>query len=158
METLMQTLQLTRGQLEQSKALDFIMAGKSTFTLKSVNTGTRFTYKVKKLEGADIFFVMLLNGSDNEGDFVYLGHIVNSGGIPTLCQSAKSRISKTAPSFIAFDYVFKYLALKIEVLNLEIWHEGRCCRCGRKLTVPESVAAGIGPECAGIMNSKNFSI
>jgi hypothetical protein len=26
---------------------------------------------------------------------------------------------------------------------------GVCCECGRLLTVPESVAAGIGPVCAG---------
>jgi hypothetical protein len=30
---------------------------------------------------------------------------------------------------------------------LEVWHEGRCGRCGRALTVPESVERGIGPEC-----------
>ena len=27
--------------------------------------------------------------------------------------------------------------------------ESRCCVCNRKLTVPESIEAGIGPECAG---------
>lgn len=26
---------------------------------------------------------------------------------------------------------------------------GRCCRCGRKLTVPSSIEMGMGPECAG---------
>ena len=26
--------------------------------------------------------------------------------------------------------------------------EGRCCRCNRKLTHPESIQYGIGPECA----------
>jgi hypothetical protein len=33
--------------------------------------------------------------------------------------------------------------------DLEIWHSGRCGRCSRRLTVPESIAAGIGPDCAG---------
>src|SRR5271157_2617898 len=27
-------------------------------------------------------------------------------------------------------------------------HEGRCCRCGRELTVPASIHAGMGPDCA----------
>lgn len=27
--------------------------------------------------------------------------------------------------------------------------EGRCCRCNKKLTTPESIEAGIGPICAG---------
>ena len=31
---------------------------------------------------------------------------------------------------------------------LEVWHEGRCGRCGRKLTTPQSVETGFGPVCA----------
>jgi uncharacterized protein DUF6011 len=27
-------------------------------------------------------------------------------------------------------------------------HEGCCCRCGRELTVPASIHAGMGPDCA----------
>jgi len=33
--------------------------------------------------------------------------------------------------------------------NFEFWHEGRCAACARRLTVPESIARGLGPECAG---------
>lgn len=33
--------------------------------------------------------------------------------------------------------------------RLQVWHEGRCGRCGRKLTVPSSIETGLGPECAG---------
>jgi hypothetical protein len=32
--------------------------------------------------------------------------------------------------------------------ELVIRHNGSCGRCGRKLTVPTSIKAGIGPECA----------
>jgi hypothetical protein len=28
-----------------------------------------------------------------------------------------------------------------------VWHEGSCARCGKKLTVPESIESGFGPEC-----------
>jgi len=31
--------------------------------------------------------------------------------------------------------------------QVEVWHEGRCARCGRRLTVPESISSGFGPEC-----------
>lgn len=31
--------------------------------------------------------------------------------------------------------------------QVEVWHEGRCGRCGRRLTVPESISTGFGPEC-----------
>lgn len=30
----------------------------------------------------------------------------------------------------------------------EFWHEGRCAACARRLTVPQSIATGFGPECA----------
>src|SRR5262249_13335004 len=29
----------------------------------------------------------------------------------------------------------------------KLLHEGRCGRCGRRLTVPESIESGYGPEC-----------
>jgi len=28
------------------------------------------------------------------------------------------------------------------------YHEGLCCRCGRRLTVPASILTGYGPDCA----------
>ena len=33
----------------------------------------------------------------------------------------------------------------------EIRHEGKCGRCGRALTVPESVDTGFGPECSSAL-------
>ena len=31
--------------------------------------------------------------------------------------------------------------------NLKIRHEGRCGRCNRKLTTPDSIDSCFGPEC-----------
>jgi hypothetical protein len=31
--------------------------------------------------------------------------------------------------------------------GFEFWHEGRCAQCGKRLTVPESIQSGFGPEC-----------
>jgi hypothetical protein len=36
----------------------------------------------------------------------------------------------------------------VEATGWKVHHEGRCGRCGRTLTVPESIESGIGPECA----------
>ena len=30
---------------------------------------------------------------------------------------------------------------------VEIWHEGKCGKCGRPLTVPSSIENGLGPSC-----------
>lgn len=32
--------------------------------------------------------------------------------------------------------------------GVQFWHEGRCGRCGRRLTVPGSIEIGFGPDCA----------
>lgn len=32
--------------------------------------------------------------------------------------------------------------------EIEVWHEGACCHCAKRLTVPASVELGMGPDCA----------
>jgi hypothetical protein len=61
--------------------------------------------------------------------------------------SRKSTIERDSRSVIVFDYVI--LNLWQETLNtsIEIYHDGRCGRCGRQLTTPDSVTSGFGPEC-----------
>jgi hypothetical protein len=32
--------------------------------------------------------------------------------------------------------------------TIEVWHEGACCYCAKRLTVPASIELGMGPDCA----------
>jgi hypothetical protein len=32
--------------------------------------------------------------------------------------------------------------------SVDVLHSGRCGRCGRTLTTPDSIERGLGPECA----------
>jgi len=34
---------------------------------------------------------------------------------------------------------------------VEVWHEGACCRCGHKLSVPASIEIGYGPDCCHVL-------
>lgn len=139
-----------RGRLTTWQAVRaFVFAGNATFTLVSVATGTRFTYKVREAErkenNARLWFVSLLRGPNNEEDFAYMG-VIDAKGFRS---TKKSRISPDAASHKAFAWFY----VRMEqggamATTLEVWHEGKCGRCGRKLTVPESVERGIGPECA----------
>jgi hypothetical protein len=131
----------------------YVFAGNATFTLLSVSTQNRFTYKVRKpkddeertAKWGESFFVSLLRGPSNEDDFAYMGVIDKKGFHAT----NKSRMGPEAPSWKAFAYFLARMAAGGEPsTTMEFWHEGRCGRCGRKLTVPVSVARGIGPECA----------
>lgn len=138
-------------QVETNAALTFVLAGNAIFTLKSGKTGSRYTYKVsrgKKSEYRPFWFVSLLTGPQNTNDFTYMGMIEDDKHFHL------TRASKYTTDSIpvkAFEWVFSALARNAEPKNVEIWHAGRCCRCARPLTVPESIEAGIGPECASKM-------
>lgn len=55
-----------------------------------------------------------------------------------------------AVSAEAFVWLWCHLiAVKAFPEGVQLWHEGRCGRCGRTLTDPESCARGLGPICAG---------
>lgn len=127
----------------------FILGGNATVTLVSLKTGARYTYKVQASEDGQVHFVKLLNGPDNQADFKYLGRIASDGRFWPGRRFPKSGdITASAPSSQAFGYVWERLVAD-RMPGVEIWHEGRCGRCGRKLTVPSSIASGFGPECIG---------
>lgn len=130
-----------------AQALAFINGGNARFTLKSLRTTTRYTYRVQTAEfNTDKAFVQLLTGPDNEQDFTYIGMLAK----PTqdfYC-TAKSKLGVTSLPAVALIWTLSHLRRGVLPEGLEVWHEGRCCACGRALTVPESIAAGIGPDCA----------
>ena len=122
----------------------FVTAGKAIFTVVNNDTGNRFTYKVKKLTDKDVWFVSVLNGPDNYTNYRYIGAVFGT----TFKWTKKSRVSPDAVSFKAFAWLWNYLSSNRALPeNVEIFHEGRCGRCGKRLTVPESIESGFGPEC-----------
>lgn len=141
-----------RGQLTTPEAVTTgILAGNATITLKSVETEARYTYKITKAkeeraDGTRPYFVKLLVGPDNSSDFEYIGVLEPGKGVRTTAASQVRQDSKPvkALSWVVQNLDKNYLSPKVEV-----WHEGICMRCGRKLTVPESIELGLGPECAG---------
>lgn len=145
-----------QGKQKTSKIYNpfkFILAGNAIFTITSFKTGKRFTFKVnkKKTPGhrqVAIWFVRVLTGSDNCNDFEYLGTIF--GDTLEYVHGKKSRIGKNAPANKAFRWTYRNLKAEKDISNqCSIHHEGKCGRCGRRLTVPESIESGFGPECIG---------
>lgn len=128
----------------------FVFAGKATVTIKSVATGTRFTFKVTKPKEASSaahgigHFVKVMTGPCNESSYTYIGFVRNNGVFEV---GRQSPLNASAPAVTAFDWFNKQINRGILQPSLEVWHEGQCCRCGRPLTVPESIKSGIGPEC-----------
>lgn len=124
----------------------FCLAGNATVTFRSQKTGNRYTYKITKTDGPNpVHFVKLLTGVNNETDYQYMGIIRNNS---KFCLTARSHFNSDSEPVKAFDYTFSRIASNIEPAGVEVFHEGRCGRCGRKLTVPASIQSGLGPECA----------
>lgn len=135
------------GQLKTiAEVKTFALAGNATLTLVSKMSNNRFTFKIRQPKGKDLHFVKILRGTDNENDFTFLGTIFPSGEYR---HGLRSNIGPEAPSAKAFEWFWRCLSKAELPPTLEVWHEGRCGRCGRKLTVPTSIASGMGPECAG---------
>ena len=135
-------------KLNNSESLKFIFAGKSIVTFLNSETGNRFTFRIKQAKDSNLFFVSVLTSPDI---YTYIGTVV--GGVYT--HGKKSTISKEATSVKVFSYVLSRLKENILPVIIEIWHEGRCGKCGKTLTVPASIATGIGPECARMISKSD---
>lgn len=125
----------------------FLLAGEAIFTLVSVKTGVRRTYQVRAAsEGA--WFVGLLSGPDNTSDYAYLGMLYQDPDRLRFRWTAKSKAAPTSASFLGFSWLITMVNQAPELnASAEFHHAGTCGRCGRLLTDPESIEAGLGPVC-----------
>lgn len=145
-----------KGRLTTWSAVrTFLWGGNAVFTLRSGKTGMRYTYQVKAKK-ADVvaklpdvtYFVALLRGPDNASDWRYVGVLRKPAQFNL---TSNSKVARNAESVKALLWFLDKMARERDVLtgDLEFWHSGRCAVCGRALTVPESIATGIGPVCEG---------
>lgn len=131
-------------KLSAANILPYILAGKAIFTISNPNTGKSFTYKSKVSQDKTIHFISVLNGPDNNSNYIYIGVIVNG----KFMHGRKSVVGYDAPSVLAFGWFMNHLD---KLGPVEVYKSGKCCRCGRLLTTRESVLQGIGPECIKMM-------
>lgn len=144
---------LDAGLIDNAEAHQLITAGRATFTVVSKRTENRYTYKVSRPQGEDEtcpLFVGLLNGATRE--YTYFAnlrpdqpHYGNQG----LRHGRKAKLPPNHQAVLAFNWLWGHIDDLPD--NVEIWHEGRCFRCGLPLTDPQSIKRGVGPTCAEIM-------
>lgn len=125
----------------------YTLAGRSTITLLSGESGNRFTYKIQQCkDNNQLYFVHLLHGLDNERDYRYVGcYYANSHTFVPVRTYHHSPQHAWPPSLRAVAFFFARLYTL--PCHLHVYHEGTCGKCGRKLTTPESIERGLGPEC-----------
>ena len=125
--------------INTNDALKFMFAGKSTVTFLNSQSGNRFTFKIKSAKDSNLFFISVLN----ENSYSYIGTCIEG----QYKHGKKSNIRKDDQSVRVFEFMLNRLKTNNLPDFLEVWHEGQCGKCGRKLTVPSSIHNGLGPEC-----------
>lgn len=125
----------------------YVLAGNATITLKSSDGSKHYTYKITKCDNNEnLFFVKALYGNDNEKDYRYVGCYFSDTKYFSVCKDCKDIPSAVWPKRVRN---IAYFFNNIDNLpdKLMVYHSGTCGRCGRKLTTPESIERGLGPEC-----------
>lgn len=140
-------------------ALEFIFAGKAIFTLHNEQTDKRFTYKLGQPDNVEPgkqtpTFVSYLTGPDNSSDYTYLGTIWEREKTVVAMSRKSPRGAESNPAKLGLEWLLRQLVADKPLPSyVALYHEGRCGRCGRRLTTPDSIRRGIGPECAGKMEA-----
>ena len=135
----------------------FILAGKSIFTIHNPN-GQQYTYKVvkKTYRNSPIYFVNLLTGPNNLSDFTYIGVLDPDKGEVRLTRG--SRLTSDSLPVKVIRWAIKHIWIGSEFPpGYGVASEGRCGRCGKRLTrhegiEPKGYRFGFGPECFELIN------
>lgn len=147
----------TTTDLDRTAGLSraFVLAGRALFTVSNEVSGERYTFRIAARESRDnatqsIYFVSLLTGPNNDADYRYLG-IVDASTL-TVRTTSRSAFNADSKPVKVIAWALRHVAASRALPEgYALRHANRCCRCGRTLTVPESIDSGIGPECAGRM-------
>ena len=124
---------------------NYVTGGHAVVTLQS-ESGIHHTYSFhapkERKPGEDTLFISTLVDSNT---WVYVGMYKNKDFHFTKA----SAYSKDSAIVKGIAFILK-LMLKdgFHDDRMHLYHEGVCCRCGRPLTNPASIALGIGPTCA----------
>jgi hypothetical protein len=156
-------------QIMSQVSKEFVLAGKAHFTLEipddyreknnlKPHYTFRVTYKPANGQYKEAYLVSLLTGPDNTKSYSYLGMLdKETGKVRTTAKSVldgESLVVRLLNRSLALVWLGDVQPLKEKGFDLH--HEGRCGKCGRLLTTPESVERGIGPECWSKMSGGNF--
>jgi hypothetical protein len=126
----------------------FFTGGNAYFTVSGPKGHFTFRIRAPKSiakQGRKVLFCHAMTGSDNESHYSYLG-IMRDGQIHL---TNKSKFGPMDQRLEVVNWALRQVLHGRELPEgYAIQHEGRCCVCARKLTNPESISSGIGPECA----------
>lgn len=146
-----------RGLLEGERLARFMTAGQALLTVENTKTGTHYTYRLERAklrpgqdpDSAPVFVSVLVGQhNDDRRSYRYVGTLWSDGPLSFRYGGAKAKLAATAPSVKGIEWlVGRVQAGRAIPAPMRVWHEGKCGRCGRTLTVPTSIESGLGPVC-----------
>ncbi len=152
--------ELMKGEIPLNEAIKYIIAGKSILTFEfstpASNKLEHFTFKISAAKYQDkkinrnLFFVSALCGQNNDTDYKYFGLIRIINGSPIYEFSIKAKIKRDSRTVRTFEHVWNTLISGGTFKTLKIYYSSKCCRCGRTLTVAESIKNGLGAMCQAL--------
>ncbi len=131
--------------MNEIKNPKFFTAGRAVFTVDN-GKGTHYTFRIGHSKPEQPLFVGLLTGPNNEADYTYMG--IYNPDVQDVRLTAKSKYTNDTQPVKVIRWALKQVAKGNSLPDgYSIKHEGKCCRCGRALTDPESIELGLGPVC-----------
>lgn len=125
------------------------------YTIQNLSTSDYRTFKIhSQLEDARFApgrrIISLLDGADNHNSYRGFGFVEDDGIFVWNKYRGKDKMS----SFDWFSIMVWHIATRtphnfFDYNAYKLHLEGKCIKCNRRLTTPQSIESGIGPICAG---------
>ena len=118
-----------------------------TFTLENIAKGSYITLKIHTVKGGDLKgkrIVSRLVGPDNETSYKGFAFITDNDKIVVW---KKQRTDKNwqIVNILRNMLIHRFTSKHLDRISIKA--STNCLRCNRKLTTPQSIADGFGPEC-----------
>lgn len=119
----------------------------SVITVRSKRTGKDYTFKIKRSKYRNTWYTHVYV----EKEYLRFVHI----GTYFKGKIFKKRVHVNTPASLAIEWVLRNIDREMFDSvrnNVELFHIGKCIKCGKALTDSESIERGLGPVCAGSVN------
>ena len=119
------------------------------YTLFNPRTGQHRTFRIRtwNKDGELLRVVGLLTGPENTTDYTDFGFLLPNRIAVWKQWRGIANYEALARAFTSMLFDGPGGPLACQGVTMHV--SKRCLRCNRELTTPESIANGIGPECAG---------
>ena len=118
-----------------------------TFTLVNREKGSHITLKIHTVKGGKLKgkrIVSRLNGPDNETSYQGIAFVTENDKI-VLWKNHRNDVNWKIVNILRNMLLYGDQSKHLE--RIDIMASCTCLRCNRKLTSPQSIEDGIGPEC-----------